>query len=95
MIKVVAKNFIAKDKIEVCLDLVTELAQASRQDTGCISYEMYQDIKDETVLTMIETWENEAALQAHLNAPHFKRLVPQIGALAIKDTEMNIYQKVI
>jgi quinol monooxygenase YgiN len=95
MIKVVAKNFIAKDKIEVCLDLVTELAQASRQDTGCISYEMYQDIKDETVLTMIETWENEAALQAHLNAPHFKRLVPQIGAFAIKDTEMNIYQKVI
>ena len=95
MIKVVAKHFIAKDKIGVCLELATELAQALRQDAGCISYEMYQDIKDETVLTMIETWENEEALQAHIEAPHFKRLVPQIAALATGETDMNIYHKVV
>jgi quinol monooxygenase YgiN len=95
MIKVVAKNFIAKDKISECIDLVKELAQESRQDAGCISYEMYQDTADETLMTMIETWESEADLQAHLHSPHFKRLVPLIGALAVKETEMNVYHKVV
>ena len=47
------------------------------------------------LLTMIETWESEEALQAHMASPHFTRLVPQIGALAIKETEMNVYRKVI
>ena len=95
MIKVVAKNFIAQDKIAECIELVQELAQKSRQDAGCISYEMYQDIHDETLMTMIETWENEADLQAHLNSAHFKQLVPLIGKLAVKETEMNVYRKVV
>lgn len=65
MIKVVAKNFIAKDKISECIDLVKELAQESRQDAGCISYEMYQDTTDETLMTMIETWKSEAELACY------------------------------
>lgn len=95
MIKVVAKNFIAKDNLAQCIELVQELAQASRQDAGCISYEMYQDTTDETIMTMIETWESEGDLQAHINSPHFKKLVPIINTLATKESIMNVYHKIV
>lgn len=95
MIKVVAKNYIAADKVDQCIELVKELVEQTKKEAGCISYKMYQDIKEPSLLTMIETWESEEALQAHMASPHFTRLVPQIGALAIKETEMNVYRKVI
>lgn len=95
MIKVVAKNYITIDKINDCITLVKELVQKTKTEKGCISYEMYQDTKDERILTMIETWENEEALQDHLESPHFKQLVPQIGKMSMRPTDMNIYRKVL
>ncbi len=95
MIKVVAKNFIKKDKIEEVLEHIKELVAITVKEEGCIKYEIYQDEKDKSILTMIEEWESKEALNNHMASEHFKRIVPIIGAFAEKAGEINLYKKVI
>jgi len=95
MLKVIAKNFVKKDKVEDVLRLTKELVEATVKENGCISYEMYQDEKDENILTMIETWENKEALKLHVTSEHFKRIAPSMSVFMEKPAEMNIYNKVL
>ena len=95
MIKVVAKNFVEEDKIKEYVELCKELVEATKKEKGCIKYEMYQDEKDPTILTMIEEWENREDLDKHMNSEHFTRIVPILGKLRTKGSDLNIYNKLI
>lgn len=95
MIKVVAKNFIKKDKIEEVLEHIKELVAITVKEEGCIKYEIYQDENDKSILTMIEEWESKEALNNHMASEHFKRIVPIIGRFSEKAGEINLYKKVI
>lgn len=95
MIKVVAKNFIKEDKVNDAIELYKELVNLTREEEGCIKYELCQDEKDATILTMIEEWENKDVLEKHFNTEHFTRIVPKVKEFTIKDTEVTVYNKVI
>lgn len=95
MIKVVAKNFVQEDKINEVIELHKELVEMTRKEDGCIKYEMYQDEQDAKVLTMIEEWENRQALEKHLESEHFTRIIPMLSKFMLKETEMNVYNKLI
>ncbi|MDR3596114.1 putative quinol monooxygenase [Clostridium sp.] len=95
MIKVVAKNFVKKDKVEEVLKLAKELVEETVKENGCISYEMYQDIKENNILTMIETWDNQEALSMHLKSEHFQRIIPIMSTCMEKTAEMNMYNKIL
>ncbi len=90
MIKVVAKGF-AQEVIEMCKELV----ELTRKEEGCISYELYQDIKDSTILTFIEEWESQEALDKHSKSEHFTRIIPMRNKLMAKASEITIYNKVL
>jgi quinol monooxygenase YgiN len=95
MIKIVAKNFIKEDKISEFKALAQKLVAATNQnDAGCIHYELFQDTKNSKILTIIEEWESQAALDKHMAAKHFREIVPAFSEFAEKPGEINIYQKV-
>jgi quinol monooxygenase YgiN len=94
MIKVVAKNKIMDDKIDVVLKLYEKLVTETRKEDGCIKYELFQDVNDLTVLTMIEEWEEKIKLDAHMKTEHFTSIVPMVGEFVI-GSELNIYNKVL
>jgi quinol monooxygenase YgiN len=93
MIKVVAKNKVMNDKIEIVINLYEELVIATRKEDGCIKYELYQDETDTAVLTMIEEWEDKDALDKHMKTEHFCRIVPMVGDF-VMESGLNIYHKV-
>lgn len=94
MIKVVAKNFVKPDSIEAYKAIAKKLVEATNEnDAGCISYELYQDINDPHILTVIEEWESNEALQNHMLAKHFNELIPQMDALGEKPSEITLYSK--
>ncbi len=93
MIKVVAKNKINVEKLETVLSLYEELVNATRMEEGCIKYELYQDVEDPSVLTMIEEWEDKASLDQHMKTEHFMRIVPMVGKF-VEESSLNIYHKV-
>lgn len=96
MLRVVATNTVKNDKIEEFIAIAEKLVEATnRYDKGCIHYDLYQDVENPQLLTFIEEWESKEALDQHMEADHFKELVPQLGALAADTKDVRIYQKAI
>ena len=94
MIRVVAKNRIKTEKVEEFIALAKTLAEATNQnDKGCIHYELYQDVNDPQILTFIEEWESMEALSSHMEAQHFKEIVPQFGEYADGPEDVHLYKK--
>lgn len=94
MLKVVAKGIFYENKVEEALKLYEELVRETQKEIGCISYNLYQDIDNKAILTMIEEWENAECLENHMKTEHFKRIVPEISKLR-KSSEINKYNLVI
>jgi quinol monooxygenase YgiN len=95
VIKVVAKSEIKNNQIEAYKKLAQELAQETRKEQGCISYELFQDVQNNNVFTFIETWEDQDALERHLRSSHFEKIVPQMALIKEKQSEINVYRLVL
>ena len=94
MIKVVAKQFVKADKLEEFLPIAKVLVEeTTKNDDGCIKYEMYQDLSDPLVITVIEEWENQESLDKHMKAKHFLDAIPKIGGFCDKPSEIALYKK--
>ena len=94
MVKVVAKGFFYKDKVDEALKLYEELVSKTQKEVGCISYNLFRDVNDNSILTMIEEWESKEALDDHMKTEHFTRIVPIVGEFR-KNSELNIYELVL
>ena len=91
MIKIVAKSIIKDGKKDTYLQLTKELIEKSRQEAGCISYDLFQDINDASVLTFIEEWQDKKAIELHNNSEHFTRIIPLLADLRVGNGEVNLY----
>lgn len=94
MVKVVSKGVFYEDKTEEAINLYKELVQKSGEEKGCISYNLFRDLDNRSILTVIEEWENREALDIHKKTEHFTRLVPEIGKFR-KTSELNVYELVL
>ena len=94
MIKIVAKSVIKDEKREGYLQLTKELIEKSRQEEGCISYGLFQDIKDNSIFTFIEEWKDQNAIDLHNKTEHFTRIVPLLANFRIGKGEVNFYKEV-
>ena len=94
MIKVVAKHTVKANQVQEFINLARTLVEDTNQkDEGCIHYDLYQDLTNPQVLTMLEEWESQEALDQHSAAEHFKEIVPKLGALTEGPADVNFYKK--
>jgi len=95
MIKIVAKNYVKEDKTNEYLELAKKLVKATNElDAGCLHYGLYQDTTNPQIFTFLEEWESEEHLKLHMEAPHFKEMVPALSLYQEKEGELNIYKQV-
>jgi quinol monooxygenase YgiN len=96
MIQIVARNTVQEGKKEEFLALVKELVEKSRAEEGNIYYDLWEDIKDPNVLTFIEEWKDQEAINIHNASEHFTRIVPQIGRLTVEGgSEVRLYTQIL
>lgn len=93
MIKIVAENYIKEEYREEFLKITKELIILSREESGNISYHLYQDIHDESHFTFIEEWKNQEAIDFHNQTKHFTTIVPQIKSFASKPSRAIKYKE--
>ena len=80
MIVVVGRVRTNADKRGRLLEVGQTVAAASRRETGCISYRLYEDSENENDFVFVEEWESGEALREHFGTPHiaqFMRDVPE------------------
>ena len=92
MITIVAKSIIKQGEKDNFKVLAEKLIRESRKEKGCISYNLYEDIKNSNTLTFIEEWVNEEAIKLHNKSKHFNFIVPQLSELREGKPEINLYK---
>lgn len=49
---------------------LTTMVEATRQEEGCLSYDLFESASTPGTFVTIERWTDQAALEAHLTTPH-------------------------
>ena len=66
---------------ERAIELAREMAVATREEIGCISYEFYVGLSDPNTLMLFQEWERMEALMGHFQTDHmdvFLRELPEV-----------------
>ena len=92
MVHVIASIVIEEGKMPDVLKIYENFVPLVTAENGCIMYQPTLDmdtpiptqVKDANVVTVIEKWENMAAFNAHLNAPHVIQFREDIEGIVSK-----------
>jgi quinol monooxygenase YgiN len=79
---------------EQLLPIARQLVAETVKEAGCKRYECARDLRDDRCFLMLETWESQAHLDAHMQSAHFKALSPQIDALCDEPTEIRLAEAI-
>ncbi|NLM83156.1 MAG: antibiotic biosynthesis monooxygenase [Clostridiales bacterium] len=94
MVYVVAVNYVKEGCLDEFLAIGRTLVEeTNKNDAGCVSYGMYQDTQNPLVVTVLEQWESEEALQNHLNSRHFLDAIPKLHSLCDRPGSVSVYKK--
>jgi len=94
MVKVIAKFFVKEDKVEEFLKLANVLVEESRKETGCVSYNLLQDVSNPQTLIMVEEWESAGILKTHMASVHFTSIIPKMSLLQFQKEEITVCKNV-
>ena len=95
MVYVAALITLKEGKLEEFLPIMDELVEKTNTlDKGCIRYELCQDLGNPNKFMMVEQWESQEALDAHMKAEHFTRLIPKVGPLTDSPDQIFVMKKV-
>lgn len=63
------------DQVAALLEILKDMAVKSKEEKGCVTYQLYQQTQNPADFCLIETWENSDDLAAHKETDHFKNFV--------------------
>lgn len=87
---IVAKLSIKPEKVTNFITAAREIIAKSNQESGCLSYQLYQDPYDPSGFVFVEEYKNQAAVDFHFATEHFKTFGPKIGDMVAAPAEIKI-----
>jgi len=87
---ILAKVYIKSGKESDFIESARIMIENSNKEEGCLGYMLYQDPYEKTNFIFVETYKNQAAVDAHFAAAYFKEFGPRIADLTSKATEIKI-----
>ncbi len=70
------------------------LVDGTRQEPGCISYDLHQSTTEPSTFVMLEEWKDSAALKAHQSMPHYLAFGTIAGALLLNSPDVLVTTKI-
>jgi quinol monooxygenase YgiN len=70
------------------------LVAPTRQEAGCINYDLHHSPEDPAKFLFHENWTSRAALDAHLANTHVQALLPRVDELCAAFPEIKIWEKI-
>lgn len=93
MIKIIAKKHVKSGKVNDFIETAKELVEKSRAEEGNVFYTLNRSLREENVLVYVECWKDRAAIAAHNEAEHFKRLVPVLNGMCEDAVLPEMYEE--
>ena len=74
--------------------LLMQLAEASRKETGNLRFDVVQHVMRRNHFTVIESWRDQRALDAHTSASHTKQYREALTTITGSPLDENVYRRV-
>jgi quinol monooxygenase YgiN len=94
MVKLIARIDAKPGQESLLAEALRELAGPSREEAGCILYDICRAKDDPTKLLVLEEWHSQATLDEHMETPHFKAFVEKIGDAMAGPPELQFIERV-
>lgn len=90
-LRVVARITALPDKADEVRSILLALIEPTRNEAGCLSYELLRNNADPTDFTFVEEWSSDATLDAHMATPHLQNAVAQTASLLSEPPDIRRY----
>ena len=70
------------------------LVAPTRQEAGCINYDLHALPEDPAKFLFHENWTSKAHLDTHLRSPHIKALLPRVEELCMALPEIKLWEQI-
>jgi quinol monooxygenase YgiN len=87
---ITAKVFIKEGKESDFISAAQVIIENTRKEEGCLGYSLYQDPLEKTNFIFVETYKNQAAIDAHFAAPYFKEFGTKTADMTARPVEIKI-----
>ncbi|MDX1672064.1 MAG: putative quinol monooxygenase [Balneolaceae bacterium] len=91
---VIARLKAKEDKRNELRSLLSGLVSLTREEPGCLSYELLENMNNELEFTFVEEWRDEQALSKHFETDHIQNAIEMFPELVDGDLRLTKYQKV-
>ena len=91
MIVVVGRVKTDEEKRDALVRVGQAVAAASRKETGCISYRLYEDTELKNEFVFVEEWESRAALERHFATSHIAEFMQAIPATIVAPPDVKFH----
>ncbi len=82
---------VAESERDKALALIEPLVTATRQEPGCISYGFYEDLVTPGAFQLHEIWEDQTALDAHMQTAHMATFNGAVGTIDVLELAIDFY----
>jgi quinol monooxygenase YgiN len=70
------------------------LIPPTRQERGCINYDLHQSVDDPALFMFYENWENRHALDLHMKTPHLQSFRENYYELLAEPVELVFWEQI-
>ena len=91
-VRVVANVVALPEKAEQVKLVLLGLIEPTRQESGCIQYELLQNPENPTDFVFVEEWESEQLLNTHLDSPHMSEADAKLDGLLAAPPDIRLYR---
>lgn len=92
---VVARVVALPDQVEALKAVLQALVEPTRQEIGCLKYDLLQNQGNLTDFTFVEEWESLEHLQTHLASAHLQKALSQIEGLVASPPDIRCYDQIL
>ena len=75
-------------------EALTGLVAPTRQEAGCLNYDLHGSPEDPAKFLFHENWTSKAHLDAHLQSAHIKALLPRVDELCVAFPDIVVWEKI-
>ena len=80
-VHIIARFNAKPDSIDALRKQLLAMLEPTRQEAGCIRYDLLNSIAEPTDFTFVEEWASQAAIDAHMQTPHLQALLVDTAPL--------------
>ena len=67
--------------------ILLEMIEPTRAEPGCVNYDLHRHADDPSRFVFYEGWTSPEALEAHMDTPHFRRLLERLEGVVAEHDE--------